>query len=84
MKTLLYSNPCKLCIEYKSVTAIPDFENEILFIYRAMACYKKRVTWLLMLVDQRFFFNLDKNYCFSVDIIRLGSDLNDVSEKNLS
>ena len=57
MKTLFYSNHCKLCIKYKSLTAIPDFEDDdILFIYEAMACYKKRVTWLLMLVDERFFF----------------------------
>ena len=57
MKTLLYSNHCKLCIKYKSVTAIPDLKNDdTMFIYGAMACYKKRVTWLLMLVDKRLFF----------------------------
>ena len=54
----------------KSLTAIPNFKNDnILFIYGAMACYKKRVTWLLMLVDERFFSNLDKNHCFLVDFI---------------
>ena len=43
MKTLFYSNHCKLCIKYKSLTAIPDFENDdILFIYGAMACFKKK------------------------------------------
>ena len=43
MKTLFYSNHCKLCIKYKSLTAIPDFKNDdILFIYGAMACYKKK------------------------------------------
>ena len=57
MKTSFYSNHCKLCIKYKSLTAIPDFKNgDILFIHGAMACYKKKVTWLLMLVDGRFFF----------------------------
>ena len=42
MKNLFYSNHCKLCIKYKFLTAIPDFKNDdILFIYGAMACYKK-------------------------------------------
>ena len=70
MKTLFYG---KLCIKYKSLTAIPDFKNDdILFIYGAIACYKKRVTWLLMLVDERFcFLNLDKNHGYTVDFIRL-------------
>ena len=43
MKTLFYSNHCKLCIQYKSLTAIPDFKyDDILFIYGAMACYLKK------------------------------------------
>ena len=71
MKTLFYSNHCKLCMKYKSLTAIPDFENDdILFIYGAMACYKKRVFWLLMIVDEWFFLNVDINRCFPVDFIR--------------
>ena len=31
-----------------------------------------------------FFFNLDKNHCFPVDFIRLRSDLNVVSERNVN
>ena len=43
MKTSFYSNHCKLCIKYKSLTAKPDFKNDdILFIDGAMACYKKK------------------------------------------
>ena len=43
MKTLFYRNHCKLCIKYKSLTTIPDFKtDDILFIYGAMACYKKK------------------------------------------
>ena len=43
MKTLFYSNHCELCTKYKSLTAIPDFQNDdILFICGAIACYKKR------------------------------------------
>ena len=43
MKTLFYSNHSKLCIKYKCLAAIPDFKNDdILFIYGAMACYKKK------------------------------------------
>ena len=85
-KILFYSNHCKLCIKYKSLTAIPDFKNDdIMFIYGAMACYKKRVTWLLMLVDEWFFFsNLDKNHCFPVDFIWLWSDFNVVSGRNVN
>ena len=36
-----------------------------------------------MLVDERFFFNLDKNHCFPVDFIRLRSDLNVVCERKM-
>ena len=33
---------CEMC-KYKSLTAIPDFKNDdILFIYGAMACYTKK------------------------------------------
>ena len=37
-----------------------------------------------MLEDERFFFNLDKNHCFPMVIIRLRSDLNVVSERNVN
>ena len=42
MNTLFYSNHYKICIKYKSLTAIADLKNDdILFIYGAMACYKE-------------------------------------------
>ena len=61
-------------MKYKSLTAIPDFENDdILFTYEvSKLAIKKKVTRLLMIADELFFFfNLDKNHCFPVDFIRL-------------